>query len=644
MNTHPQPRHDRPLDVICLGRAAVDLYAQQVGSRLEDVNSFAKYLGGSSGNIAYGTARLGLKSAMLTRVGDEHMGRFVREELARAGVDVSHVVTDPERLTGLVILGIKDRDTFPLIFYRNDCADMAVSPDDFSPEFIASSQSLLITGTHFSTPETDRTSRTAIRYAQAAGTRVILDIDYRPVLWGLTGPGEGESRFVSSATVTRHLQSILPDLDLVVGTEEEIHIAGGSEDTITALQNMRALTHATIVLKLGPQGCTVLDGSIPDSEQEFILHTGVRVDVLNVLGAGDAFMSGFLRGWLNDETIARSCDYANACGALVVSRHGCAPAIPDARELDFYLENAAQIARPDRDARLNRLHRVAARRRPAWGEIYGLAFDHRVQLFRMAREAGADPERIKQLKQLLIQATEQGAQALDVADQVGVLIDDTFGQDALNAATGRGWWIGRPVELPGSLPLELEGGRSIGSRLQHWPIEHVVKCLVFYHPDQPIALRRQQERQLQELYRACCVSGHELLIEVIPPADMPTHDATLPDSLQRFYNLGVFPDWWKLPAPTRATWQRLTDVIAQRDPNCRGIVLLGLDAPLAELKREFNQSAGFDICRGFTVGRTLFGEPARQWLEGRLDDHGLVHQVATNYAELIDCWKNRQAD
>ena len=112
------PSSLQSLDVICLGRAAVDLYGEQVGSRLEDMAGFAKYLGGSSGNIAYGTARLGLKSAMLTRVGDEHMGRFVREELARGGVDTSHVVADKKRLTGLVILGIKDKDTFPLIFYR----------------------------------------------------------------------------------------------------------------------------------------------------------------------------------------------------------------------------------------------------------------------------------------------------------------------------------------------------------------------------------------------------------------------------------------------------------------------------------------------------------------------------------------------
>ena len=108
----------RPIDVICIGRSSVDLYGQQVGGRLEDMASFAKYVGGCPTNISVGTARLGLRSALVTRVGDEHMGRFIREQVAREGVDTSHVITDPERLTALVILGIRDQHTFPLIFYR----------------------------------------------------------------------------------------------------------------------------------------------------------------------------------------------------------------------------------------------------------------------------------------------------------------------------------------------------------------------------------------------------------------------------------------------------------------------------------------------------------------------------------------------
>ncbi|ANG63412.1 5-dehydro-2-deoxygluconokinase [Marinobacterium aestuarii] len=635
---------DRPLDVICLGRAAVDLYGEQIGSRLEDMSGFAKYLGGSSANIAFGTARLGLKSAMLTRVGDEHMGRFVREELARAGVDVSHVKTDPERHTGLVILGIKDQETFPLIFYRRDCADMAISQDDFSPEFIASSRALLITGTHFSTEQTYAASKMAMEHARAAGTRVILDIDYRPVLWGLTGIGEGENRFVSDDSVSAHLQTVLPYCNLIVGTEEEVHIAGGSTDTISALKKIRELSDATIVLKLGALGCTVLEGAIPDSMDSFDVFTGVRVAVLNVLGAGDAFMSGYLRGYLRDESPERCCAYANACGALVVSRHGCAPAIPSGEELDYYLQHAHEIPRPDQDTELNYLHRVTTRSNGDWSEICGLAFDHRKQLFDMAKAVGTDPARIKSLKRLLVQAARRGADTAGLNGNVGVLIDDTYGQDALNDVTGQGWWIGRPVELPSSLPIELEGGRSIGSRLHEWPREHVVKCLIFYHPDHAIETRLAQERQAMELYKACCASGHELLLELIPPRDMPQDDSTLARSIARFYNLGIRPDWWKLPSPSRSAWAQISDLIKTRAPHCRGVVLLGLDAPIDEIRQGFNNTAGFDICKGFTIGRTLWAKESRQWLAGEIDDEGLIKGVSNNYLQLIQYWRERTAN
>jgi 5-dehydro-2-deoxygluconokinase len=167
----------RTRDIVCLGRLAVDLYAQQVGARLEDVSSFAKYLGGSSANIAFGCARLGLKSAMLSRVGNDHMGRFLTETLEREGCDTSHVRIDHARLTGLVLLGIEDRDTFPLVFYRDDCADMAVDENDFDEAFIASSKALLITGTHFSTDQVNRTSRRALDYARRNQVRTVLDID-----------------------------------------------------------------------------------------------------------------------------------------------------------------------------------------------------------------------------------------------------------------------------------------------------------------------------------------------------------------------------------------------------------------------------------------------------------------------------------
>ena len=631
----------RNLDVICLGRAAVDFYGQQIGSRLEDVSSFAKYLGGSSCNIAYGSARLGLRSAMLTRVGDEHMGRFVREELSRVGVDVSHVVTDKKRLTGLVVLGIKDRETFPLIFYRTDCADMAISTDDFDEKFIASSKSLLITGTHFSTESTCKTSMQAIEYAKSSGTKVIVDIDYRPVLWGLTSLGDGETRFISSSTVSKHLQTIWPHCDLIVGTEEEIHIAGGSTDTLEALRTIRKLTSATIVLKLGQLGCTVLRGEIPNSMDNLEMHQGVQIDVLNVLGAGDGFMAGFLSGWLKDQDDATCASFANACGALTVSRHGCAPAFPSKVELDYYINNAQNIPHPDQDDQLYYLHRVTTQRgERQWSEVLGLAFDHRIQLTDMANEVGADISRIKQLKHLLVQACKKGAKAQNLKNNIGVLLDDTFGQDALNDITGLGWWIARPVEIPKSVPVEFEGRGSIGDRLRTWPLEHIVKFLIYYHPDHPDEIKQAQDQKVVQLYHACINSGHELLLEIIPPKEMANDEDTIVRALASLYDLGIHPDWWKLQGTSRATWQKLSDLIEARSPYCRGVVVLGLEAPIKELKKEFAIASEFDICKGFTVGRSLWAKPARQWLAGNLEDDIFVEQVANNYIELIKCWRS----
>ncbi|WON76792.1 bifunctional 5-dehydro-2-deoxygluconokinase/5-dehydro-2-deoxyphosphogluconate aldolase [Serratia sp. UGAL515B_01] len=628
----------KQLDVICLGRIAVDFYAQQIGARLEDASTFAKYLGGSSGNVAYGTAIQGLKSGMLARVGDEHMGRFLREELQRVGVDTQNLITDKQRLTGLVILGIKDRDTFPLIFYRENCADMALTPDDIDENYIASSRALAITGTHLSHPNTRAAVLKALEYAHRHGLRTALDIDYRPVLWGLTSLGDGETRFVESEKVTRELQEVLHHFDLIVGTEEEFHIAGGSTDTLTALKNVRKVTQATLVCKRGAQGCSVFEDDIPNNWQQVKLHSGVRVEVLNVLGAGDAFMSGLLRGYLNNEGWEQACRYANACGALVVSRHGCAPAMPTKFELDDYLQREQDVKRPDRDIRLNHLHRVTTRKQQ-WPELCVFAFDHRKQLADMAREAGVDDGRIPQLKTLLLAAAQAAANEAGLKGNSGILADTTYGQEALNAITGKGWWIGRPVELPSSRPLRLEHG-NIGSQLIDWPLEHVVKCLVFYHPLDAKELRREQDEQIVDIYRGCCKSGHELLLEVILPDSIPDKDESYYlETLEHFYQLGIQPDWWKLPPLSAATWQKVGKLIETHDPFCRGVLILGLDSLEETLQAGFAAAADTFWVKGFAVGRTIFGTSSRLWLQGEISDAELIEQVKQKYLRLIGFWR-----
>ena len=214
-------------DLVCIGRTSVDLYAEQEGSRLEDVQSFRKYVGGSATNIAVGTARLGVKSAMLTRVGDEHMGRFVRKTLDENGVDVTRVRFDPDRLTPYVLLAVRAIEGFPRIFAYGDAADLAVGEHDVDPDFITASKALLVTGTPLSRAGSRAACVKAIVAARRGGTKVVFDLDYRPVFWGVAAHEQGGEMFVASEKVTQVYRFVLPDCDLVVGTEEEFRIAGG---------------------------------------------------------------------------------------------------------------------------------------------------------------------------------------------------------------------------------------------------------------------------------------------------------------------------------------------------------------------------------------------------------------------------------
>ena len=630
------------LDVVTIGRSSVDLYGQQIGTRLEDMASFSKAVGGCPANIAIGTSRLGLRSGVITRVGDEHFGRFIREQLAREGVAVEGVHTDPDRLTALAILGVRDSHSFPLIFYRSDCADAALDESDIDPALIARTRAIVVTGTHFARPHSASAQRKAMALVRAQGGRVILDVDYRPNLWGLSGHGDGENRYIRADSVTARLAGILPDCDLIVGTEEELHIAGGSEDTLQTIRAIRALSpHATIVAKRGPMGCVVFPGDIPDSIEDGIKGPGFPVEVYNTLGAGDAFLSGFLRGWLRDEPLETCCAYANACGAFAVSRLLCSTEIPTFVELRHFLSHGSAHRGLRHDAALNHLHWATTRRAQAT-PIMALACDHRLQLEAVADSVGAPYDRIAPFKVLAVRAAAKVAAG---RPGFGMFLDGRYGREALFAASHAGLWLARPVERTGSRPLEFEGGAdgqapgSLGAALIEWPSEQVIKCLCFYHPDDDEALRLRQERELQRAQDACRRLGRELLIEIIAGKHGTLREDTIARVLTRLYAIGLKPDWWKLePQRDGAAWRRTAQVIEDNDPLCRGIVMLGLEAPEAELVAAFAAVAEIQMVKGFAIGRTIFIEPARDWLAGRIGDDEAVDRMADRFQSLVSAW------
>ncbi|MEO6298256.1 MAG: 5-dehydro-2-deoxygluconokinase [Paracoccaceae bacterium] len=623
----------KSLDVITIGRSSVDLYGAQVGGRLEDMGSFQKYIGGSPTNMAAGTARLGLKSALITRVGDEHMGRFIREELAREGVDVRGVKTDPERLTALVLLGIRDEKQFPLIFYRENCADMALCEDDIDEGFVAESRSVVATGTHLSNIRTEAAVLKALNLARKHGARTALDIDYRPNLWGLAGHGDGESRFIESAAVTAKLQATLHLFDLIVGTEEEFHIAGGSTDTIVALRAVRAVSKAVLICKRGPMGAAAFTGAVPESLDDGQAGPGFPIEVFNVLGAGDGFMSGLIRGWLDDEPWPMALKYANACGAFAVSRHGCTPAYPSWEELQFFLARGVKNPALRKDAELEQIH-WSTNRRKRWHEVRAFAFDHRSQLEEVP---GATPERIGAFKELCLDATLAVAQG---REGYGILCDSRLGRSALHRASGNGLWIGRPVEWPGSRPLTLEPeiGADFGG-LSEWALEDVVKVLCFCHPDDAEDMRAKQEDVVQRLFQACRRNRLEMLLEVIPSKVGPGDDFSTAKLISRFYDIGIYPDWWKLePMQSHAAWAATCAAITERDPHVQGIVVLGLGHSEAELASSFALAARHPLVKGFAVGRTIHGDVSRDWMAGKIDDATAVATMAANFMRLCKYW------
>jgi 5-dehydro-2-deoxygluconokinase len=367
-----------------------------------------------------------------------------------------------------------------------------------------------------------------------------------------------------------------------------------------------------LVVKRGPLGCSVYSRNLDFD------HAGFPVEVFNVLGAGDGFAGGFLSAWLKDLPLEECARRANACGAIVVSRHGCAPAMPSSAELELFLSRRDWPFRLRDASSLNEIHRKTTQRR-AWPEVLALAFDHRRQL-----EDLGPPERIAAFKRLVALALAKSS-----FPGKGAIVDDRYGEDALFSLTGTGLWLARPVEVPGSARLAFEAGDNIAATLRTWPAEHVVKCLF-----SPEAENLPKVRQLQE---ACIATGHELLLEMLAP--------DLPGALKACYGAGLRPDWWKLPAPAaEAEWHAVGEVIRENDPWCRGVILLGMEASEETLERGFALAARHPFCKGFAVGRSIFMDAARRWFAGRASDAEVVDDVSRKYSSLVQIWRKARSE
>lgn len=305
-------------DLLCMGRSSIDLYAHEIGVPITSVKSFDAYVGGCPTNVSVGTRRLGLRTALLTAVGEDQVGDFVLHFLDGEGVDTRFVPRKPGRRTSAVVLTIQPPDTFPLTFYRDNCADIALTTADVDASPIASSRFVFLSGTGLSLEPSRTATLHAASRGRDRGAGIIVDLDYRADQW--SSPDE----------YGRNIRGLLRYAALAVGTEEEACAAAGTEATDAAVAAVMKTGVPAFVLKRGARGSTIVraDGSRADVRP-------FRVEVLNVLGAGDAFASGLIYGLCEGWSLEDAARFGNAVGAIVVTRHGCAnfmPTLPEVRE------------------------------------------------------------------------------------------------------------------------------------------------------------------------------------------------------------------------------------------------------------------------------------------------------------------------
>lgn len=326
-------------DVIAMGRSSIDLYANDVGVPFEAVTSFAAYAGGCPLNIGVGTRRLGCRSALLTAVGEDKVGDFILQFLRAEGVETGFVPRKPGTRSSAVLLGIEPPDRFPLTYYRDNAADVALTIDDVLTTPIAASRVLLISGTGLSREPGRSATLFAAELARRSGTTVVLDIDFRPDQWH-------DPRAFGVA-----IRSALRSVDLVIGTDDEINAAmlsdpGQLQLTHSQVSDARVAgdTDAAIatILQMGPQVLVQKrgkDGSrVHLASGERIDAAGFPVEVYNILGAGDSFASGLLYGYLQGWDWHKAARMGNACGAIVVTRHGCASAMATLAEALAFID------------------------------------------------------------------------------------------------------------------------------------------------------------------------------------------------------------------------------------------------------------------------------------------------------------------
>lgn len=574
----------KSIDIITIGQTFLSFQGEQCDAALKDMISFKPQIHGLAATVAIGCARLGLTSALVSQIGHDLPGEYVLKILDQENINTTqiHKTTQPTACALQSILSA------PIAITH---AALDVEQYPICQDFIAKSQFLLIHSADFS-PALHQTCITAKKNL----TKIILVLENETI---------------------EPLKPLLPLCHTIITTQTH---------TFSTLNELRSHTDAMIVIKKS-NACAAFAHAIPAQwETAFHTLTAENNDTFDNLSG---FIAGFLQSWIQTHSVDEACQTGLHCQALANSRQGNAKSLPSKAELSCYTDNPSVFASPF----LDHLH-YASTRHDHYPALTVFNLGSPSQWDKLTKSFEADATRIEQAQHLISQTI---AQLNTVTTPVGITMDA-----AMHTVEG---WLARAIEIPAEPALPIHMHTDFTQTLLAWPKKQVVKLSMTYHPDDKFTLRGQQEAMLRLWYNACRATSHELLIELAPASNNIMTASTFSHIMQRFYSIGIYPDWWQIATPRdQRSWDNIHRTIEENDAYCRGILV---SAPLSTFEQLSAMLPGLSKqpkVKGIVAGKGLIQANLEAWLSQQMTDDIFIEEVKASFQKVIALWSAAQYD
>ncbi len=579
-------RQTKPFDILLYGPLSVDFHGEQIGSFLTDTQSFRQYPGGIA-TLALGLVRLGLKTSLLSQVGLDAMGEFLQRQLTQEGVDISqlsvnHLISTPLRLVA------SDNQS-----YESGLSSHEVVLDTRA---IAQSRALLLTSSLFLQDNSQKLAKEAAVCANERKSKVILLLDS------------------SHAAIP---QSVLPLCSLIFITN--------ASEPFTCLQQVRKISDAIIVL-LDKNQIGVFSESIPANWQETLHTMPPSHDIADI-----AFITGFIYAWLQHNALAQCTQLALSCQTITQSRAPNSNSLPSKAELSLFLSHKkAPFTLSQHSVYFQHLHYASTQAKQTQPYF----------VFNMGSQAqwcewGKNYTNDVALIDKTLSLTLQGLRKASANNSFRLMTDDCPNVESLAFSQ-----IIRTVDAQDIIPLQFKGDPDISRTLITWPKNHSAKVTMQYHPDDPFALRKQQESTLSFLHRATRATFHDLWVDIVSPAKCLVTSGTLSHIVRRFYETGIYPNIWQITPPRdQRSWDSIERVITENDPYCQGVVISAQNILNAQLPFLIQSAAKQKYAKGLVVNRSILHPVLEAWFAQKLTEEEFMQHIAEQFSAIISLWE-----